>query len=53
MALTVDKDGKIVEKHLSIDEETIKNLISKTDRTKHEQVLQRAIKTKINRRIVS
>jgi len=29
MALTVDKDGKIIEKHLTLDEETIRNSISK------------------------
>ena len=32
MALTVDKDCKIVEKHLSIDESIIKEVISKVYR---------------------
>ena len=53
MALSVDKDGKIVEKHLSIDETTIKEVISGTDRTKHKKVLLRASKTKITRRVAS
>ena len=53
MALTVDKDGKIIEKHLSIDESTIKEIVSKADRTKHRKVLERASKTKITRRVAS
>lgn len=53
MALTVDKDGKIVEKHLCVDESTIKEVISNTNKTKHREVLQKASKTKITRRIVS
>jgi len=51
MALTVDKDGKIIEKHLTIDEATIKEVVSKANKLKHKKVLQRASKVKINRRI--
>ena len=53
MALTVDKDGKVIEKHLTIDTATIEKVISKTDKSKHNNVLQRASKTKIIRRIAS
>ena len=53
MALTVDKDGKVVEKHLTIDETTIKEVISKANKLEHKKVFQRAIKVKINRRIAS
>ena len=53
MALSVDKDGKIIEKHLLIDESTIKEIVSKADRSKHKKVLERALKTKITRRAAS
>ena len=52
MALIVDKDGKIVEKHLTADLKSIKEVMSKkTD--SHRKVLLRASKAKIERRIVS
>lgn len=51
MALTVDKDGKIIEKHLTLDEATIRNSISKAKKSKHKIVLQQASQVKFNRRI--
>ena len=53
MALTVDEEGKIIEKHLHLDEKFIKEVISKTNKPKHKKILQKASKTKITRRIVS
>lgn len=53
MALTVDKDGKIIEKHLTLDEATIKEIVSKANKLEHKKVLQRASKVKINRRFAS
>ncbi len=53
MALTVDKDGKIIEKHLTLDETTIRNSISDAQKNKHKKVLQKASQVKFNRRIDS
>ncbi len=52
MSLIIDKDGKIAEKHLTADLESIRRVISKkTD--SYKQVLIKASKVKIERRIVS
>jgi hypothetical protein len=56
MALTVDKDGKIIEKHLTMSETDIRQVlsgISKADKERQKQVLQRALKVKIHRQIIS
>lgn len=52
MALTVDKDGKIIDKHLTVDESLITKIISNTDKEKHRKIFLKATKTKINHRIV-
>ena len=52
MALVVDKNGKIIEKHLTTDLSLIKKVLSKKNNT-CKDLLQRVTNTKINRRIVS
>ena len=53
MALSVDKDGKVFEKRLTMDEGMIRKIISNRDKEHHKKVLQRAMKIKINREIIS
>ena len=53
MALSVDKDGKIVEKHLILNEDIIRASISKANKSNHKKVLQKASGIKFNRRIVA
>ena len=50
MALTVDKNGKIIEKHLTLDEGVIRNSISNAKKDKHKKVLQKATQVRFNRR---
>jgi hypothetical protein len=51
MALSVDKDGKVFEKRLTMDEDIIRKIISNRDKEHHKKVLQRAMKIKIVRRV--
>jgi hypothetical protein len=53
MALSVDKHGKVFEKRLTMSENSIRKIISTRDKEHHKKVLQRALKVKINREIVS
>ena len=53
MALSVDKYGKIVEKHLTLNEDVIRASISKANKSNHKKVLQEASKIKFNRRTVA
>jgi hypothetical protein len=53
MALAIDKNGKIFEKHLTMNEEDIRKVISKGNTQKQKQVLQRALKTKFLHDIAS
>jgi len=50
MALTVNKDGKIIEKHLTLNEDIIRNSISKAQKNKHKKILQEASQVKFTRR---
>ncbi len=50
MALTVDKDGKIAEKHLTLNEESIRESIAKAKKSKHKKILVQASQVKFNRR---
>jgi hypothetical protein len=52
MALAVDKDGKIIEKHLTLNEDTIRASISKAKKNNHKKVLQEASQIKFNRRTI-
>ena len=52
MALSVDKDGKIVEKHLTLNEDVIRASISKANKNNHKKVLKEASQIKFNRRTV-
>ena len=51
MALSVDKDGKIIEKHLTLDEDIIRESLSKAKKKQHKKVLHEASQIKFNRRI--
>jgi mevalonate pyrophosphate decarboxylase len=51
MALSVNKDGKVFEKRLTMDEDIIRKIISNRDKEHHKKVLQRAMKIKIVRRV--
>jgi len=53
MVLAVDKDGKIVEKHLTLNEDVIRASILKANRSNHKKVLQEASQIKFNRRTLS
>lgn len=53
MALAIDKDGKVFEKHLTMSEETIRKVISKGNTKKQKEVLQKALKVKFNHEIAS
>lgn len=53
MALAVDKDGKIVEKHLALNEDVIRASISKANKNNHKKILKEASQIKFNRRIIS
>ena len=50
MALTVNKDGKIIEKHLTLDEETLRDSISNAKKSEHKKVLKKAMQVRFNRR---
>jgi len=55
MALAIDRDGKVFDKHLTMSEDSIRKVISnrsKIVKEKQKQVLQRAMKTKFNREII-
>ena len=49
MALAIDKDGKVVDKHLTMDEVSIRKAISSGNKEHQKKVLQKALKVKINR----
>ncbi len=53
MALSIDKDGKIIEKHLAPNEDAIRASISKADKKSHKKVLQKASQIKFRRRVVA
>jgi len=50
MALAVDKEGKIIEKHLTLNEDAIRSSLSKAKKSNHKKVLQEASQVKFNRR---
>ncbi len=49
MALAIDKDGKIIDKHLTLDELSIRKAMSNGNKEHQKKVLQKALKVKINR----
>jgi hypothetical protein len=51
MALAVDENGKVYDKKLTISEEVISKIISNSDKEHHRDILKRATKTKIVRRV--
>jgi hypothetical protein len=53
MALAVNKDGKVYNKKLTMSEESISKIISNSNKEHHRNILRRATKTKIVRRIAS
>ena len=53
MALSVEKNGEVFEKRLTMNEETIRKVISNRDKEHHKKILQRAMKVKIDHEIVS
>ena len=53
MALAIDKDGKVYDKKLTMSEEAITKIISSSDKEQHRNILKRATKAKIVRRIAS
>jgi len=50
MALTVDKNGRIIEKYLTLDEDRIRNSMSNAKKDKHKKVLIKALQVRFNRR---
>ena len=53
MALAIDKDGKVFNKHLTLSELEIREAMDKCDKKKHRKIILRASKVEINRRIAS
>jgi hypothetical protein len=53
MALSINKDGRVYNKKLAINEDSISKIISNSNKQQHKDIMKRAIKTKIIRRIAS
>ena len=53
MALSVNKEGQVYNKKLTMSEDAITKIISNSNKKHHREVLKRATKTKIVRRITS
>lgn len=52
MALAI-QDGKVIDKHLTLDEASIRKAMANGNKENQKKILERASKVKINRRIAS